>query len=282
MKHPSYILFAISLLLFGSCTEKIDLPLDDISPKLVVDAQLSDSGYQYIYLSKTSSYYQTDSAERVQNAQIRLFDQNNNTWLDFEETKAGIYQSTDTLTAEVNHCYRLDITLPQPIAEHTRYSSQTCLAPKINLSSATFKRTDNIFNIASYVISIDYTDPANQQNYYFCSASKNRQSITPNFKEISIFDDISFDGQNLKDLAVLLIDLKEHPEYELKPGDTLSVHLNSINESYFNFLLALRQLDAEQNPLIGGPPANAPTNISPEAVGFFSISSVSTFDIVVE
>ncbi len=257
MKHIPYLLLTISLLLF-------------------------DSGYQHIFLSQTSSYYQTDSAKRVQNAQIRLFDQNNNTWLDFEETKAGIYQSLDTLKAQTNHCYRLDIQLSSPIAGHAQYNSQTCLAPKIHLDSATFQRTDNIFSIPSYVISIDYTDPANQQNYYFCSAYKNGESITPNFKEISIFDDISFDGQTLKDLAVLVINLEEQPEYELQPGDTLSVHLNSINESYFNFLLALRQLNSGQNPLVGGPPANAPTNITPEAVGIFSISSVSSFDIIVE
>lgn len=271
----------LGTLLMSRCTEKIDLKLDNAAPQLVVDAQLSDTGYQYVYLSQSMSYYQPDSMQGISGAQVGLSIDNVNTFLSFEEIKKGVYKSRNTWQAQAESCFSLHIDLKEKINGHQNYSAQGCATKKIDLEGVHIEKTDDILNKSSYIVGVDFKDPAGSSNYYLFRAYKNGLSITPAFDDVSMIDDRSLDGQTLKNLKVLYIDTDANPEYTLKVGDTLKVEMGSITKDYFDFLSALRRLSSNQNPLFGGPPANAPCNISPAGVGYFAVSRLSTYQHIV-
>ncbi len=67
----------------------------------------------------------------------------------------------------------------------------------------------------------------------------------------------------------------------LKPGDTIVVGMGGITEDYYNFIYEFQvETNDFSNPLFDGPPANISSNISNEALGFFSAYSI-TYDTIV-
>jgi hypothetical protein len=63
----------------------------------------------------------------------------------------------------------------------------------------------------------------------------------------------------------------------MEGGYIISVEVDGITESYFNFLTQIQQEYAGSNPLFGGPPANPTSNVQPSkmAVGYFNTYSIA-------
>ncbi len=78
MKKNPYILSVIFLVLF-SCTEKIDIDLDDNFDRLVVEGYISNDTsevfqYNYVKLTRTTNYYYNQAAPIVTNASVIISD----------------------------------------------------------------------------------------------------------------------------------------------------------------------------------------------------------------
>ena len=69
---------------------------------------------------------------------------------------------------------------------------------------------------------------------------------------------------------------------KLKPGDSLTVTLESIDESTFNFFNTLSSVLGEGSSFMSAPPENPVSNISNGALGYFAAYSFTQRKFVIQ
>jgi hypothetical protein len=99
--------------------------------------------------------------------------------------------------------------------------------------------------------------------------------MTDTVTKRGISDDRYFNGNYTFGISVYYFNSRYEPEV-VNPGDTITLRMGGITKDYYNFLIELMDQTFEyRNPLFSGPPANIRTNISNEALGFFTAYSTS-------
>jgi len=91
IKNILPVLFVLAFIL--SCTERIELPLDESSVKLVVEGTITtNTSVHTIYLTETTNYYYNQKPPAVTGAEISITDGETITRL--SETSPGVYQTS--------------------------------------------------------------------------------------------------------------------------------------------------------------------------------------------
>src|SRR5512133_1525629 len=127
------LLFLIASIVF-SCTERIDLPLDESSVKLVVEGSVTtNAGVQTIYLTETTNYYYNQKPPVVTGADVTISD--GQTLFKLSETSPGIYQTSADFSGREGLTYTLNIKLVKPIGGFYEFSASSVLKPLISLDS---------------------------------------------------------------------------------------------------------------------------------------------------
>ncbi|MDX5482324.1 MAG: DUF4249 domain-containing protein, partial [Hymenobacteraceae bacterium] len=169
----------------------------------------------------------------------------------------GLYQ-TSKLQGQPGNTYYL-----RAVVDGKEYTAQSFMPAVSPIDSLTFvyKKSSNE-NDNGYHPYLHFSDPAGKGNYYRWNVFVNGK-LDPD--ELAIFNDELYDGKSGS------VDM----QFGLKEGDRIKVELYSLNKPGYEFWLAL----ANQQNSSGGPfettPANAPSNISGGAIGFFGASAVS-------
>ena len=79
--------------LLASCEDVIDVELDSIKPRMVIEGVINDIDQQcQIKLSKTSDYFKPGELQAVTGASVTVTDENGNT-IEFEEIAQGTFTS---------------------------------------------------------------------------------------------------------------------------------------------------------------------------------------------
>lgn len=257
------ILIILIALLFASCEKVIDVKLDTMEPKLVVDAAIkwkigTTGNHQTITLSTTTGYYQTQ-IPKVTGAIITVTN-STNTVFNFAETpNTGKYICTNFVPI-IGGTYILNIT----------YNGQTYTAIEKLIASPSIKnveqRNDLGLNSDEIGIKVNFIDFASQNNFYLFSYNTSFNA----FPEFEVFDDSFFDGK---------VSFGLYSNKDLKIGKQVNITINGISERYFNYMRILTGISSG-----GGGPFGATlpstlrgnlTNISNKdnyALGFFSLS----------
>ena len=157
----SIIIIFISL---TSCEDVIDLNLNTSEPRLVIDASINwlkgtTGNEQKIKLTLTAPYF--DSLVPPANgAQIVVRDSNNNIFNFIEENNSGIYINNNFIP-EINKTYTLEVI----------YKGETFTATETLKSVAPIEyveqKNDAGFSGNETELKAYYTDPADEENYYF-------------------------------------------------------------------------------------------------------------------
>jgi hypothetical protein len=135
MKYLKSILLIsfLSLLVF-SCTERIDIQLDDSYTRLVVDGSINtDTMIHTVELRTTSSYYYNEPAPMVSGAQLSITDGIH--IFNLKENKTGVYQTDSSVYGVAGQTYTLNIKLANAIGGHSDYSAVSTLNPIVPLDS---------------------------------------------------------------------------------------------------------------------------------------------------
>lgn len=264
-----------------SCTEKVDLQLDETYERLVVDGFVSDNpGPQKITLTKTAGYFYNAPPPAVTGATVTVND-GATTWV-FNETepgKSGIYTSPQELTGVPGKDYKLEITLAEPISGVTSYESTCRLNPVTKLDSV-----KTIFNpewgkAGFWQVKIYAQDPPGETNYYMLNLYKNGILWSDTITKVSISDDQFFNGNYINGADAFFIN-NEREYQTLKEGDVIKVELSAITKEYYNFISQVQQAGINI-PFFTGPPANVEGNINNDGTGFFYAYSSSFATTVV-
>lgn len=273
MKYIKYILL-ISVLSVAiiSCTERIDIPLDETYTRLVVDGSITtDTMAHAVILRTSSSYYYNQPPPVVSGAQVSITDGSQT--FNLREFPAGVYRTDSTVYGVGGRTYTLQIKLATPIGGHTDYSAASTLNPINPLDSVNLvfqpEWSDNgIWEVKCYV-----QEPPTIDFYRFMIL-KNRVMLTDSLSEWFITDDKFFNGSYTNGATVAYLQ-QGSPQEGLVKGDTVTVEVNNIGKDYYNFLFEAQSELRGSNPLFSGPPANVKGNFTNGAIGFFAAYSAT-------
>lgn len=253
------LLFSISgMIVFSSCTKVIELDLNSKDPQIVIEGNITDLPGPYtVRITKTVNFSETNSFPPVSGATVTISDDLGNTET-LIETSPGIYQTTTTQGAP-GRTYYLNVS-----ANTETYSAQ-CTMPSLVTLDTLLLEPNASFGPAYYIIPL-YQDPAGKGNRYRCLETINQTRV----KESFLYDDELSDGLVNGQPILNFSD-------SLSTGDTVRVELQCLAKPVFLYFYSLQQTVSGQS----GAPANPVSNISNEALGYFSAHTSRTKFVVI-
>lgn len=296
MKHNSIVtlsIFSIALFIF-SCDDVIHPALEKAEPVLVIDAWLNDApGTQKIKLTRSQPYFESVLPQGVSAAAISVTDTNGKLY-SFLETEPGLYVWTpigNEVFGEVGLNYNLSV---QVGSENFVSEARMGRAPVID-SITFFLVKGGQFADDQYQAEFWSTDPIEPGDSYWVKFFKNgKQQLKPS-EIITAYDAGFSKGGNFNGVPFIVpIRRAINPFDEDKDGKTLSpylvgdsvsVEIQSVTESGFNFLnQAVIQTNRPGGfgELFATPLANVDTNIintnpaGSKVLGFFNVGAIKS------
>ncbi|MDP1623626.1 MAG: DUF4249 domain-containing protein [Bacteroidales bacterium] len=269
-------------ILFSSCTEKIDVKLDNTYTRLVVDGSIeADSGIYRISLSKSADYFYNEPVPRVVNAKVSINDGEITYMLhESQQGKSGIYETDPGFAGKTGKTYTLHIELEEDIAGYNTASASCYLPPVTNLDSI-----DAVFHPewgpkGIWTVKLYAQEPGDEVNYYLFNLYRNGKLITDTITKKIVSDDKFYNGSYMNGVDVIYLN-NEHKWETLHPGDTIILQMSGITKEYYDFIDQVRQ-SGYNIPFFTGPPANVKGNINNNGIGFFAAYSNSFATTVVK
>ncbi|MCF8228563.1 MAG: DUF4249 domain-containing protein [Bacteroidales bacterium] len=257
------IYFIIASIAASSCTERIDIKLDETFTRLVVEGKITDDSTEHtVTLTRTTSYFYNQPAPRVEGAQVSLSDEENVFHL--TETKAGVYK-TEKMAGIIGRTYTLNIELAEEINGHSSYTATDKMMPVGVIDSIKLHYIDQweVWEIRLFAQEPPTTD------FYMFNWSKNGKLVTDTIDEVNVSDDKFFNGSYSNGIGVGWFQ-EEREDERLHPGDLVTLIMSTITEKYANFVWEIQDETGYNSPLFSGPPANVSSNISNGALGYFA------------
>lgn len=260
-------MFAIMAFVAASCTEKVDIQLDESYTRLVVDGCITtDTMAHTIKLTTTSSYYYNQPAPAVSGATLTITDGTSTYQL--TETSPGIYQTDGNVAGIPGKNYTLNIMLKQAIGGYIEYQANSYMNTLSPLDSVSLKFQPDWGKEGFFEVKIYVQEPPTI-DYYRFMIYKNNELLTDTITEWFVTDDKFFNGSYTNGAAVAYLN-QSNPSEHLDPGDIVTVEVDNIGKDYCTFIWNTQSEIRGSNPLFSGPPANVEGNISNGAIGFFA------------
>ena len=262
---PILIFFSLIILL-TSCENVIEIELNNMKPKLVIEGVINDFDNQCIIkLSKTTAYFNQETNPTVSDAVITLTDNAGKT-LNLNETEPGIYLG-ESVQAKPNINYTLNIH-----SEGNEYSATATIPNKVNIDSLTCKYNPESFIYeVGYVISCHFSDPEEYRNWYRLKTyNVNDKTRAKNSKDI--YNDDLFNGNRVE----LPWSYDVYQEF-----DTVVVELYTLDGPTYDYYKTLFPISGGSEMMSMTTPANPNTNISNGALGYFGAYTISRDTIII-
>lgn len=277
MKFPSLLIF-ISLLL-SACEKGVEFKLDDVSPKLVVEATIENGQAPLVYLSKSQGYFSkidltTLANSFVHNAEVYVSNGLQTHKLrEYTVTAGGLsfsYYSNDpaspstAFNGALNKQYSLRI-----VAEGREYTATTRIPDTTRrIDSVFWKPAPAGFYTNEAVLMIKATDRPPLGDYIRYFTKRNSEPFYPGLT--SVFDDQIIENTTYTvpvDRGVSRQSSSGNFEYFLK-GDTVTLKLCNIDRATYDFWRTMEFTYAS----VGNPfssPTKVISNISGGGLGYF-------------
>lgn len=264
MKNPYKFLLLFSLICF-SCEDVIEIDVPTSEPRLVIDASINwfkgtTGNDQSIKLSLTAPFFE-NSVPPANNAEVYITDENNIVYDFLEDAETGIYLNSN-FNPVINAEYTLTIIYNNEIytASDTLYSVAELERVEQNLEGG--------FSGEETEIKAFFTDPANEENYYFFE-------FIPDMPVIPTLDTFKDEFVNGNEIFGFYV------EEDLEPGNELIIRNHGVSEQFYEFMFVLLQQSADG----GGPFESQPATVRGNCInvsnpnnyplGYFRLSEVS-------
>lgn len=262
--RTSFLFFILLLVFtFSSCEKVIDVPLNEAEQTLVVEAVIKDRvGANYIILSKSGSVYEGQNFEKVEDATVTVTAADGTVY-DFPHQGNGLYNLPDFAVVPSMH-YDIEINALD------RLITAGCDVPsKPEIDSLTYLTLTGTFGVPEgdtlNLISFHSVDNGAEKNYYLLKIFRNgRENSGYYLGNDDFINGIYYEAQFFGS--------------EAKPRDTVFVEMISMDKANYDYYVGL------SNNLGSGPfnaaPANPPSNLNGNALGFFGAYSTDTISII--
>jgi hypothetical protein len=247
-----------------SCEKEISIDLNSSDPKIVIEGEVTDMpGPYFIKLTKTVNFSNGNEFPPVSDATVMLSDDAGNSER-LREFQQGIY-ATHELQGFAGRTYILTVTI-----EGETYTAQSTMPSRVPLDGV--EVTNSFYSSSqepefNYLVTPQYLDPLGMgNNYRFVQLVNGRVS-----------DSWTVQNDNLSDGLV-----NKRPIFgrdtELKPGDALTVILQSIDRLVYDYFYSLIESSGSGG---GATPANPVSNIVGGALGYFSAHSMDSRTVTI-
>ena len=259
-----FLLLILAGIFISGCEKVIDVDLNEASPALVIQGNLSsDQKVAEVKLTMTTSYFDTLSPEKVSGAKVTL-EVDNGKKIVLNETLKGVYAAFG-LRPVYDTKYRLTVE-----TKDKTYQAESVLNPPVSIDSVTWEYDEgNSFFDAGYYLNVWFFDPPSIQNYYRIQIYRNGL-LKRSMDDLIVFNDRYVDGNKVE------ISLFNDPYYL---NDTVLVQLISLDKNAYDYFSTLGEL-INTNPGSAAP-ANPNTNFSNGALGYFSAWSSDTLEVII-
>lgn len=256
----NWIGLLISVSLFSSCEEVIDLKLKDAGPKYVIQADLNNvSNKQLIKISQSVDFDKPYPSKAVSNASVSVIDASGNSH-NFISLGNGNYENNNFQPMR-NGAYSLKVNVDDEV-----FNSTTNRVSYVEVDSVELAK-EQFMNDEYYVIIFNFKDPKDEENYYKYSYSVNGGP----FKFFRVFSDRYNNG-----LAIKQEITERDDDNKFAVGDYIVVQRECIYKDVYKFWSDWQSI----NPGSAAP-FNPQSNISNNALGYFSVSSAKLYDVVI-
>ncbi len=257
------IVLFLGIIIFNSCTKRIDIKLDSTYERLAVAGYITPQiGEQYVRLTRTSDYFSNKPAPAVSGAIVTISEDSTTVQFFEDINNPGYYMAPEDYFGKIGNTYHLDITLAEPINGTVNYEAHEEM-PKLsdNIDSVVVEYDEQY---ERWMVRLYAWEPPSIDFYMF-NGMRNGNMITDTVSRVNISDDRLYNG-NYTSGAVVLALYKD----ELEPGDIFTLILSNITEEYANYMTDVQLELQANNPMFSGPPANVRTNVGNNAVGYFA------------
>jgi len=255
-----------------SCTERINIELDDSYVRLVVEGSVTtDTMVHRVILSKTTSYYYNQKAPVVSGASVSI--RGGGSVIQLHEETPGVYETDSAFYGIEGELYTLDIILDSVVGGYNEYIATSAMSGRVEIDSLQLLFHPDWSENGYWEVKCFFQDPPDADYYRFL-VSRNGKLITDTLDEWFVSDDRFFSGGYVAGVTVAVLD-QGSDEEKLNPGDEVTIELNSIGRDYAGFISEAQAELMGSNPLFSGPPANVTGNISNGAIGYFSTYTTS-------
>ena len=265
------------IIITPGCTEKIEIELDDNYIRLVVEGNITNDTMKHVFsLSKTTSYYYNQAPPTVTAAIVTITDNSGNS-IQLSEESDGQYCTPENFFGLVGQTYKMKIELEEAISDDTHFESTSNIVEVASIDSIKMTFEPNFGREGFWVMSLYFTDPAETEDYYMFRIYQNGVLLSDSINKVGLSDDKFFNGNNTNGIGVAYFN-NEDQQFEV--GDTVKLQMAGLNKQQFTYFIDLSKATAPQNPLFGGPPANAHGNINHGAFGYFGAYSTTYSSII--
>jgi len=279
MKTLYISLLLLAIFGLGSCTERIEVELDETYTRLVVEGNLTNDTMEHkVLITKSSSYFYNQASPKVSGAEVRITDDLGNS-IQLTEQEAGIYSTPNNFFGVIGRTYALQIDLKEEIGGSTRYEASSRMENVAPIDSIRMEFNTQFGEDGFWIVKLYALDPADVENYYLFNVYKNGILMTDTLEKVSFTDDKIFDGNYTYGIGISYFN-NSYEDQSFKLGDSVSLQMGGITSEHFTFLSNMNEATSFQNPLFGGPPANVVGNISGGAFGYFSAYSTTYSTII--
>ncbi|UCS91616.1 DUF4249 domain-containing protein [Echinicola marina] len=270
MKSNLYLALFAVISLF-SCEEVIDISLEEVEPRIVIEGIVTDQPGPYtVSISKSVGFYEDNEFPGVEGAYVEISDDLGNVDV-LEDLGEGKYQTTELQGQRgVNYSIKVEV-------EGNTYTAESKMQEKqVMIDSLAIRyEEESLFYKEGYYLKAYFEDPPGLGNYYSFNVYVNG--------EVYVFDN---DGEMIEDDNFWLWDDKftdgNVQDYDfphtLKEGDELYVMLRHLNWSTYDYYRTLVEV------IDGGgvAPSNPLSNFGDTALGYFAAYSVTDIEGEVE
>jgi hypothetical protein len=264
--YCSVTLVILFTFLLTSCERVIEIDLSSVTPKLVVEATINDSGEPArVKLSKTIDFSKPNTFPTITNATIRLADDKGNETV-LRHKGEGVYESTE-LKGTQGTTYTLTIQ-----AEGKNYTAVSKMPKLVSFDSA-WLGTQSFFGTSSKTPNIRFRDPQILGDYYRFRVQINQKKLG---NVLVLTDNIS-NGQTVS----RGLNLGNSNDAKIVKNDTVRIEMQCIDNSAYLYFFSLSQLDSGPNQ--SATPANPVSNIKgSEVLGYFSAYTTQSRQIIAD
>lgn len=248
-------LSAIVVFCLSSCKKIIEIDTNNAAPQIVIEGQINNQlTDQRIVITKSVGYSEAGVYPKISGAVVRVADDKGSMYT-FTEKSPGVY--VQAMRGIPGNTYNMNVTI-----DGKTYTASSKMPNLVKLDSIGVI-TNNFFGNERKSAAAYLVDPANETNYYRFKLYVN--NIISN--RIYVNNDRLTNGNNLR--VQLFYGTDDNDDEGLKTGDKIVVDAESIDSNVFDYWYSLSQ-QSSNGPNQGTTPANPPSNISNNALGYFS------------
>ena len=269
------LIYSLSLLSLTACEETVVLDLEEPTPKIVIEGQVTDrAGYQFVKVSKSTNFYASGKTPRVTDATVTVADDQGNEYTFVHNPRnhadsAGYYLPQTPFTGVIDRTYTLTV-----VADGQTYTAQDKLNRITTIDKLEYRidedeRDDPEDPGRFYEVLMFVKEPKETRDYYLFKTYRN-DSLTYDLDTDVYYADDELVGENIDGFPL--------PIY-YSVNDLARAEVYSLSRDAYIFYRDLYKLLNNDGGMFNQPPADPRTNLSNGALGLFQVSAVVSSEI---